>query len=111
MWFIELGLHTCLILKHNRFLTTAIFTGFASTVHNAFHRVTTDLENLEKSGNFGGNLKETSKSRGISHRIPKLREFSCLKFIFNQVEDPDFEDFLGEHATRPPKWSGTHGRA
>ena len=32
MWFIELCLRTCFILKHNRFLTTAIFTGSASTV-------------------------------------------------------------------------------
>ena len=31
----------------------------------------------------------------------KVREFCCLKFIFSQVEDPDFENFLGEHAPRP----------
>ena len=88
-------------------------------------RVATDLEsleNLEKSGN----LKETSeslriclKSQGICDRIPKVREksgnlrqnsksqgkvreFCCLKFIFSQVEDPNFEKFLGEHAPRPP---------
>ena len=34
MWFIEVGLRTYFILKRNRFLTTAIFTGFASTVYN-----------------------------------------------------------------------------
>ena len=34
MWFIELGLRTYFILKRDRFLTTAIFTGSASTVHN-----------------------------------------------------------------------------
>ena len=61
-------------------------------------RVATDLENLEKSGN----LKETSKSQGICDKIPKVREFCCLKFIFSQVEDPNFENFLGEHAPRPP---------
>ena len=56
-------------------------------------RVAADLENLEKSGN----LKETSESRGIClksqgicNRIPKVKEFSCLKFIFSQVEDPNF---------------------
>ena len=36
MWFIELGLRTYFILKRDRFLTTAIFTGSASTVHNSF---------------------------------------------------------------------------
>ena len=61
------------------------------------YRVVTNLENLEKSGN----LKETSESRGIHlkgqgicNRIPKVREFCCLKFIFSQVEDPNFENFL-----------------
>ena len=53
-----------------------------------------NLENLEKSGN----LKDTSGSQGICDRIPKVREFCCLKFIFSQVEDPNFENFLGEHA-------------
>ena len=33
MWFIEFGLRTYFILKRNRFLTTVIFTGSASTVH------------------------------------------------------------------------------
>ena len=64
-------------------------------------RVASDLENLEKSGN----LKETSKSQGICDRIPIVREFCCLKFIFSQVEDPNFKHFLGEHALDPPKWS------
>ena len=60
-------------------------------------RLTTDLENLEKSGN----LKETSESQGIClkgqgicDRIPKVKEFCNLKFIFNQVEGPNFENFL-----------------
>ena len=70
--------------------------------------VATDLENLEKSGN----LKETSESQGIylkksgnlpqnSKSLAKVREFCCLKFIFSQVEAPNFETFLGEHAPRP----------
>ena len=69
------------------------------------NRVATDLENLEKSGN----LKETSesqgiclKSQGICNRIPKVREFCCLKFIFSQVEDPNFGHYLGEHVLRLP---------
>ena len=35
MWFIELGLRTYFILKRDGFLTAAIFTGSASTVHNS----------------------------------------------------------------------------
>ena len=58
---------------------------------------TTDLENLEKSGN----LKETFESQGICDRIPKVREFCCLKFVFSQVEDPNFEKFLWEHSPDP----------
>ena len=60
-------------------------------------RVATDLENPENSEN-SGNLKETPESQGICHRIPKVMEFCCLKFIFSQVEDHKFENFLGEHA-------------
>ena len=37
----------------------------------------------------------TSESQGICDRIPKVREFCCLKFIFNLAEDPNFENFLG----------------
>ena len=81
----------------------------------SINRVATDLENLEKSGD----LKDTSesqgiclKSQGICDRIPKVREFCCLKFIFSQVGDPNFENFLGEHVPPdPPKWSRTPGRA
>ena len=35
MWFIELGLHTRFNLKIDRFLSTAIFTGSASTVDDS----------------------------------------------------------------------------
>ena len=73
------------------------------------NRVATDLENLEKSGN----LKETSefesqgictKIQGICDRIPKVREsqrFFGLKFIFSQVEDPNFENFWGSMSPDP----------
>ena len=84
------------------------------------NRVSTDLENLEKSGN----LKETSESRriacksenlplsqGIWDRIPKVREFCCLKFVFSQVEDPNFENFWGSMPQNLPKWCQTHSRA
>ena len=80
------------------------------------NRIANDLENLEKSGN----LKETSgsqgicpKSQGICNIIPKVGEnqgLFCLKFIFSQVEDPNFENLLGKHSP-PPKWSRIHGRA
>ena len=32
----------------------------------------------------------------------KVREFCFVKSIFNQSEHPNFENFLGEHATRLP---------
>ena len=60
----------------------------------ALYRVATDLEK-------SGNLKETPESHGICDRIPKVREVCCLKFIFSQVEGPNFENFLREHAPRP----------
>ena len=44
---------------------------------------------------MSGNLRQNSKSQG------KVREFCCLKFIFSQVEDPNFETFLGECPPRP----------
>ena len=50
---------------------------FFQALGKHYHRVATDLENLEKSGN----LKETSesqgicqKSQGICNRIPKVKE-------------------------------------
>ena len=36
MLLMELGFRNCYILKHYRFLTTAIFIGSASTVHKSF---------------------------------------------------------------------------
>ena len=53
---------------------------------------------LWKSGNLpkkSRNLRQNSESQG------KVREFCCLKCIFSQVEDHNFENFLGEHAPRP----------
>ena len=35
-----------------------------------------------------GNLRQNSKRQGIC----------CLKFIFSQVEDPNFKNLLGQHA-------------
>ena len=68
-----------------------------------------DLKNVEKSGN----LKETSESQGICpkcqgncDRFPEVRESQgifCLKFIFSQAEDPNFENFLGSMSPDPPK--------
>ena len=43
MWFIELGLSTYFISKRERFLTTAIFTGSASTVHNSLKTMFQDF--------------------------------------------------------------------
>ena len=64
------------------------------------NRVATDLHG--KPGK-SGNLKETPpESQGVCDRIPKVREIYCLKFIFSQVEDPNFENFLREHAPRLP---------
>ena len=34
---------------------------------------------------------------------PEVKEFCCKKFMFSQSEDPNFENFLGEHIPRPPK--------
>ena len=61
-------------------------------------RVATDLENLKKSGN----LKDTSESQGICDRIPKVREFCCLKFIFSQVQYPNFENISGGACPHTP---------
>ena len=63
---------------------------------------------FSKSGNLpkkSENLRQNSKRQG------KVREFCCLKFIFSQVEEPNFKNCQGEHAPRPPKWSQTYGRA
>ena len=75
--------------------TATKFMNYNSSLTNITQfSVATDLENLEKSGN----LKEAPesqgirlKSKGICDRIPKVREFCCLKFIFSQVEDPNFD--------------------
>ena len=42
-----------------------------------------------------GNLQQNSKIQG------KVKEFCCLKFIFSQVEDPSFENFLGKLPQTP----------
>ena len=87
-------------MKHRFFISVKEY-------HFPLCKVATDLENLEKLGN----LKETSESQGICDKIPKVREFCGLTFIFSQFENPNFENFLGEHDPRPPKWFRTHGGA
>ena len=59
-------------------------------------RVSSDLENLEMSGNFEARRKrqgtvrefkkEDKKSQG------KVRELCCVKFIFGSSEHPSFEN-------------------
>ena len=49
----------------------------------------------EKSGDL-----QKTKSGNF---VVKVREFCCKKFIFIQSEHPNFDNFLGEHAPRPPK--------
>ena len=36
---------------------------------------------------------KTLKSQEICDKIPKVKGFCCLKLIFSQVEDPNFENF------------------
>ena len=38
-----------------------------------------------------GNLPQNSKGQG------KVRKFYCVKFIFSQFKNPNFENFLGQH--------------
>ena len=65
-------------------------------------RVSSDLENLEMSGNFAARRKSQGKVREFLKKTGKFREFCCVKSIFSQYEHPNFENFLGEHATRAP---------
>ena len=48
----------------------------------------------------GEKVKE--KSGNFKKKTGKFREFCCVKSIFSQYEHPNFENFLGEHATRAP---------
>ena len=70
-----------------------------------YFRVSTDLENLEKSRN----LKQNCESQRICQKIPqnsqsqeKVTEFCCIKLIFSQFKNHNFENFLGEHASTSP---------
>ena len=60
-------------------------------------RVSSDLENLEMLGNFDAKRN----SQGILKKTRKVSEFCCVKFIFSQSGNPNFENFLGEHVPRP----------
>ena len=59
---------------------------------------------VQRPGNLEmpGNLDTRRKRQGIFKKTRKVREFCCVKFIFGQSEHPNFENFLGEHASRPP---------
>ena len=68
-------------------------------------RVSSDLENLEMSGNFDARRKSLEKVREFlknKKSQEKVKEFCCMEFIFSQSEHPNFENFLGEHAPGPP---------
>ena len=83
-----------------------IFVAFIALL--TVSRVTTDLKNLEKSGN----LKETSESQGICLKSQGiLLNSKSQGIVFSQVKDPNFEIFWGSMPPDPPKWSQTHGRA
>ena len=74
---------------------------------------TEQVQKLLKSNSFAGLplTSKTWKSQGICDRIPKVREFCCLKFIFSQVKDSNFEIFLGSMPPDSPRWSWNQGRA
>ena len=55
--------------------------------------MSSDLENLEMSGNFDAERKV----REFMKKTKKVRDFCCKKFIFSQSEHPNFESFLVEH--------------
>ena len=45
-------------------------------------RVSSDLENLEMSGNFDARRKSQGIVRQFFKKTKKVREFYCVKFIF-----------------------------
>ena len=53
--------------------------------------VSSDLENLEMSGNFDARRKNQGKVSEFKKKIRKAREFWCVKYIFSQSEHPNFE--------------------
>ena len=69
-------------------------------------RVSSDLENLEMSGNFEARRKSQETVRELKKEDKKsqgkVRELCCVKFIFGSSEHPNFENFLREHTPRPP---------
>ena len=59
----------------------------------SYSRVSSCIENLERSGN----LKKTPDSQGICHKIRNVRKSSC-KIHFSQSKNPDFQNFLWARA-------------
>ena len=74
MCFIELGLRTYFILKHNRFLTVAIFTGSASTVHNSLKII------FLKNFNSYAYSVSGIRSYFSCSKTPKLEQITALNF-------------------------------
>ena len=71
-------------------------------------RVSSDLENVEMSGNFDA---RSSLGKVMEFfKIGKIREFCCLKSIFSQSEHPNFQNFLRQRAPDPPKQPWIHIR-
>ena len=48
---------------------------------------------------MSGNFDARRENQGT------VREFCCVKFIFNQFEHPNFENLLGRMPPGPPKQS------
>ena len=67
--------------------------------------VSTDLENLENLKlTFDSHFDFPKKSRNLpqnSKTHGKVREFGCIKPIFSQSEDPNFETFQGSMRSDP----------
>ena len=83
MWFIELVLFTYFISKRDRFLTTSIFTGSASTVHNSLKIM---LHNFTSAGAIQATISaEYSVSRIRSYfscsKTPKVRVNNSSEFL------------------------------
>ena len=73
------------------------------------HRVSIDLENLKKSGNWNETFQSQGiylKSQGVCCKIPKIREKSgnfWVKFIFSQPENLNFQTLLRSINLQTPR--------
>ena len=66
---------------------------FGYSLYRHSYRVATDLENPEKSRNVKGDFWKVREFATEFRKSGKVKDFCCLKFIFSQVEDPNFENF------------------